>query len=219
MDDFSFRTLAAEAGDLLHRLGLHRGAWIKAALVHSAALLLFGVLVPYAKGLEFLDSVALGAYACLGVVFASPAAAVPFAQPSLGRAIARILVCVKYGTAMAWSMLLAGIVTVYSTSPFLIGLDLVSLAECALFGVALATAAAAIAVWVTVQFSAKAAKGAMRLVFVSLLVAFFWYSRWLPGVALRGAAVATVVAAAFIVLLRTGLPHPSESLPEQRPEA
>ena len=40
-----------------------------------AVILVFGVAVPAAKGLGFFDPVLLAAYACLGIVFAGPAAA------------------------------------------------------------------------------------------------------------------------------------------------
>jgi len=195
------RNLAEELHGLRRRTGFERPGWRRAALIHLAVLGLFGVLLPYIKGIEFLDAVVLGAYACLGVVFVAPAAAAPFEVALPGRALARIIVCVAYGCAMSWSMLACGLATVYLRSPFFIGLDLAALGESMLFGVALSTAAAAIAAFLALRVSAGVAKAAMRVVFMVLLMTFFWYSRRLPDVALEGAGIAGAVAVAFMALL------------------
>ena len=103
MDPFR-RPLASELRSLRQRVGFQRPGWIRAAIIHLIVLGLFGVLLPYAKGVEFLDAVILGAYACLGVVFAAPAAAAPMEERSASRALARVAVTVAYGTAMSWAM-------------------------------------------------------------------------------------------------------------------
>lgn len=200
MDGFG-RQFGEEARELRDRLGFRRPGWVRATLIHTLVLGLFGFLLPYVKGVEFLDAVILGAYACLGVVFVAPAAAAPLEDPSPGRALARIAVCVLYGSAMSWSMLLGGLLTVYVTSPFLIGLEPEALGESLLFGVILSIAAAAMAVWIALRISAGAAKGTMRITFLALLLAFFWNARRLPEVALEGAGIAAVVAGAFVALL------------------
>ncbi len=200
MDGFG-RQVGEEARGLRERLGFRSGRWLRGALIHILVLGSFGFLLPWAKGVEFLDSVILGAYACLGVVFVAPAAAAPLDDAAPGRALARIAVCVAYGCAMSWTMLAGGLLTVYIGSPFLIGLDPQSLAASVLFGVMLSAAAASMAVWIALRISAIAAKTAMRLVFLGLLLLFFWYARWLPDVALKGAGIATVVTAAFVALL------------------
>jgi hypothetical protein len=202
MTDFR-RRLAGEFMDLLGRLGFRGpGRW-RAAAIHGAVFLVFGFLLPWTKGVPFLDSVILGAYACMGVVFTAPAAAAAFDHPDPGRVLARIAACAAYGCAFAWTMLVAGVMTVYFSAPFLIGLDLQAVAESVLFGAMLSTAAAALAVWLTLRFSPRAARGAMRGVFLALLLAFVWYSRWLPDIALRGAAIAGAVAAVCLALLMT----------------
>ena len=56
--------------------------------------------------------------------------------------------------------------------------------------------------WVTLRFSAAAARMAMRLIFLALLAAFFLRSRWLPDVAGTGALISLLVTAAALLALR-----------------
>src|ERR1700704_6683986 len=65
-------------------------SWVTQLLI----LAVFGVVLPLLKGLDFFDPLILGAYTCMGVVFAPPAAASSFATASLSAAHARIAVCV-----------------------------------------------------------------------------------------------------------------------------
>ena len=54
------------------RLGFRKN-WIS----YVVLVLAFGVVVPRLKGLEFFDPQLISAYACLGMIFAGPAAARP----------------------------------------------------------------------------------------------------------------------------------------------
>src|SRR4051812_16877567 len=114
----------------------------RAVLIHFVLLSIFGIWLPMEKGSEFLDAVILGSYACLGVLFAAPVAASPFPADSRTAivAICRTLVCVGYGLLLTLAMLVMGMVTVYSTRTVFNGVDLVSLAECLLFGTMLSFA-------------------------------------------------------------------------------
>jgi len=137
------------------------------------------------------------------VVFAAPAAAAEFESfPTTQSALARVVISVFYGELVAAVMLLLGVITVYALGGgrIVVGPDLRSLAECAVFGLALSLAVSIAAVCVSVRFSAVAAKRVVRIVFVVLLAAFYLRSRWLPTVALRGAGIAIGV---FILLFLT----------------
>lgn len=200
--------LAQEASDLRGRLGFQGPGWIRAMLLYLLLIGVFGVFLPWQKGRDFLDSVMLGAYACLGVVFAAPAAASPFENdPKIGRASARVAISVLYGELVAGAMLLLGIITVYVVhrDRILVGPDLQSLLECAAFGLALSLAVSTAAVWLSVRFSPGAAKGAVRVVFLGLLAAFYFRSGWLPSVALRGAGIALLASILFFIGLRSTL--------------
>ncbi len=168
----------------------------------------FGVFLPWQKGRDFLDSVMLGAYACLGVVFAAPAAASQFEKdPTPGRALARVAVSVLYGELVAGVMLVVGTVTVYVLhgSRIVVGPDLQSLAECSALGLTLSWAVSTVALWVSVRVSPGAAKGVVRVVFLGLLAAFYLRSGWLPSVALRGAGIALLASILFFLALRATL--------------
>jgi hypothetical protein len=206
--------LAEEASQLRGRLGLQAEGSIQAWVVYLLIFGIFGVFLPWQKGRDFLDSVMLGAYACLGVVFAAPAAAPEFEKkPSIRKALARVVIAVSYGELVAAAMLLLGVITVYVSRAgrIVVGPDLRSLAECAALGLMLSLAAATAAVWVSLRFSARAAKGVVRLVFLGLLAAFYFRSGWLPTVALRGAGIALLASLLFLLALRATLAAPGGS--------
>ena len=52
--------------------------YVRGAFIYLVLLIAFGVFLPWQKGLDFFDPALLAAYACLGVVFAGPAAAQAF---------------------------------------------------------------------------------------------------------------------------------------------
>jgi len=60
--------LRQEARALLFRLGLGRPGGLTTILINLAILVLFGVVFPLQKGLDFPDPVIITAYACLGLV-------------------------------------------------------------------------------------------------------------------------------------------------------
>ena len=200
--------LAAEASDLRRQLGFHPDGWLRATLLNLLLIVIFGIFLPWEKGRDFLDSVILGAYACLGVVFASPAAAPEFETfPTPKRAMARVLVAVIYGELVSAVMLFLGITTVYLSrwGRIVVGPNLGSLLECALFGLALSLAVSMATVLVSVQYSPGPAKGMVRLVFLALLALFYLRSGWLPAVALRGTAIALGASLLFLLALWTML--------------
>lgn len=84
MQRFSYR-LKQEGSRLGARLGWQGSGRYRVILVHVALVAVFGVFLPWMKGIDFLDSVMTAAYACLGVLFAAPAAAQAFPMSGLGR--------------------------------------------------------------------------------------------------------------------------------------
>lgn len=183
---------------------------MRTTIVHAAVLIAFGTWLPYLKGQDFLDAVVLGAYLCLSVVFAAPAAAGSFETlpPSFNAAVARIVVCVLYGTLMTFSMLLAGLIVVYTTRVIVVGPDLRTLGETGAFAVMLALAVTSMVAWISVRYSPRLGKGSARIIFMGLLLLFFLNSRRLADVALTGAAISAVFALASLFLLQRSLSAP-----------
>jgi hypothetical protein len=179
--------------------------YIRSAFIYVVLLIAFGVFLPWRKGLDFFDTALLSAYACLGVVFSGPAAAQAFENrpQSMRQALAWIAVAVGFGEAIAVAMLACGLITVRLTSTYLpFGPDVASLADALLLGLAASVALASLGAWVALRFSAGAARLALRIVLLVLVVAFFLRSRSLPEVAVPGAIVAAGAAILFLLLLR-----------------
>jgi hypothetical protein len=182
---------------------------VRTAFLYAALIAVFGVLLPWTKGLDFLDPVMTAAYACLGVLFAGPAAAEAFAEKrpdSLRAALLGVAKAVVYGEVLAVVMLIAGVATVSISRGRGLRLpELDVLGEAGLLGLMASTALALLAGWITLRFSHGAARRALRFVFLAMLIAFFYWSRWLPDAALRGAAVAAVIAGVMILAMRRQL--------------
>jgi len=200
--------LAHEVSELRAGLGFQATGWVRVLPLYLLLIGVFGIFLPWQKGGDFLDSVMLGAYACLGVVFAAPAAASEFTTPpTTQKALTRVLISVIYGEVVAGTMLLLGLVTVYVSrgGRVVVGPDLNSLAECAALGLTLSLAVSMLAVWLSVKFSPSSARNVVRVVFLGLLAAFYLRSGWLPAVALRGAGIALMASVLFFTLLRAVL--------------
>jgi len=200
--------LAEEASNLRTRLGFRGPSWIRALPVYLLVIVIFGVFLPWQRGRDFLDAVILGAYACLGIVFAASAAAPQFDRfPTIQEALARVAVSVFYGEILAGTILLLAIATVYALrgGRIVVGPDLQSLVECAALGFTLSWALSTATVWISLKTSPRAAKAALRLVFLGLLTAFYLHSGWLPTVALRGAGIALLASILLFVGLRREL--------------
>ncbi len=166
----------------------------------------FGILIPWWKGVDFFDPVITSAYACMGVIFAAPAAAQAFSvsrPQSMREAFLYAGKAVLYGEGLAAIFIIAGIATVSLTHGGRLMLpELDVLGETALLGMAGSVAVAGLAGWVTLRFSAAAARVMMRLIFLTLLIAFFFSARRLPDVAFAATAYCVAIAAAAVLLLR-----------------
>lgn len=177
--------------------------------LYVALIAVFGVLLPWTKGLDFLDPVMTAAYACLGVLFAGPAAAETFADKrpdSMKAALRGVAKAVIYGEGLAVVMLIAGVATVSISRGRRLRLpELDVLGEAALLGLMASAALALLAGWITLRFSHGAARRTLRFVFLAMLVAFYFWSRWLPNAALPGAALAAIITGVMILALRRQL--------------
>jgi len=196
------KTLISEIGILASRVGTARSI-----LLHLALLAAFGVWIPYVKGVDFLDSQVLGAYACLGLLFAAPATVQAFPPnfaTSFEEAWARVFSAVLYGEVVTAAFIGAGIATVYWThrGRFVPQPDWETLARCALFGLGAAAMLASLAALIAVRFSRRAAMLCLRVAFFGLLVLYFERGQRLTEVGLIDAAACLVVAGLFIELLR-----------------
>jgi hypothetical protein len=184
-----------------------RLASLRSILPHLALLAAFGIMTPEMKGVDFLDSQILGAYACLGMLFAAPATAQAFPEgspSSFKQATARIFAGVLYGEVVAFALTGVGIATVYLThrGRFVPQPDWETLSRCAMFGLAASGMLASLAALVTVRFSRRVGMICLRVAFFGLLVLYFKRGQWLTDVSLTAAIACIVVAGLFIGLLR-----------------
>ena len=199
---FQMRIFFAE----IRLFGSRIGSW-RSILAHLALLFAFGFMIPKMKGVDFLDSQVLGAYACLAILFAPPATAQAFLDGSAASfqlAKARILVSVVYGEIVSITLLSAGVATVYLTlrGSFLPQPDWVTIARCAMFGLGASGMLASLAALIAVRFSHRVALTCLRLAFFGLLILYFYRGQWLADVSLTGASACLAVAGLFLVLLK-----------------
>lgn len=181
------------------------GAVLRAPLLHLALIAIFGVFLPFRKGLEFLDPIMISAYACLGALFAAPAAARSFGRgrpQSMREAAWQAVKAVSYGEGMALIMIAAGVITVSVSRRRLLLPELDVLAEAVFLGLAGSTALALFAGWMTLRFSAGAARLGMRALFLGLLLLFVFRAQRLPDILLRGVELSVALSALMIILLR-----------------
>lgn len=198
--------LLAEIRTLIARIA----GW-RSILLHLALLLAFGIWIPKLKGIDFLDSQVLGAYTCLGLIFAGPATAQAFApdfQATFGQALARIFAGVLYGEVVAGTLVGLGIATVNLTNRggFVPQPDWITIARCALFGLAASGLLAAMAALLAVRFSKNMAMTGLRICFFGLLVLYYFRGQWLADASLAASTACLVVAGLFIGLLRRSYP-------------
>jgi hypothetical protein len=182
--------------------------YARSALIYAVLLIAFGVFLPWRKGLDFFDPALLSAYACMGIIFAGPAAAQAFENrpESVPQALAWIATAAGFGEAIAVAMLACGLLTVRLSVPVLpFGPDVASLANSLVLGLTASVALAALGAWVAVRFSLGAARVVLRLLLLILAAAFFLKSRSLPEAASTAAIFSACAAVLFLVLLLSSL--------------
>ena len=157
----------------------------KQALIILAVVLVFGVLVPYYKGLEFLDPVVILVYSCMSLLFVVPASAEIFAgAEAVARAeiISRMGMILAYGWGTIVLMLVSGIVTVNLTHWY--GRTLLPSAALLASALLLSLMATLTVISGTAllarRIGAHAAKSVLRFSFLALLLAGGFGFRYLP---------------------------------------
>jgi hypothetical protein len=188
------------------RLLASRIASLRSILLHLALLAAFGIWIPQMKGLDFLDSQILAAYACIGLLFAGPSTAQAFSSEfssSFQQATARIFTGVLYGETIAVLLGGTGIATVYLThrGGYVPQPDWETLARCALFGLGASAMLASLAALAAVRFSKSVAMICLRLAFFGLLILYFYKGQRLIDVGLTAAGACLAIAGIFIALL------------------
>jgi len=183
---------------------------LRAAILHLILIGIFGVFLPLRKGLGFLEPIMITAYACIGVLFAAPAAASAFSKgrpQTMREAGVRAVKAVAYGEGLALVMLIAGVVSVSVANGKALYPELDVLGLGAALGLAASTALALFAGWMTLRFSAAAARMGLRVIFVGLLVLFVFKGERLPEIPLRGVELSVALSALMVILLRREV-HP-----------
>ena len=178
--------------------------YARSVLIYGVLLIAFGIFLPWRKGLDFFDPALLSAYACIGIIFAGPAAAQAFENrpESIRQALAWIATAVGFGEGIAIAMLACGLLTVRLTVPVLpFGPDVASLLYSLLLGLAACVALAALGAWVTIEYSSGASRVILRVLLLGLVVVFFLNSRSLPQAAGFASIFAFGAAALFLGLL------------------
>jgi hypothetical protein len=183
---------------------------LRAVILHLVLIAIFGIFLPLRKGLGFLEPIMITAYACLGVLFAAPAAASAFSKgrpQTMGEAGVRAAKAVGYGEGLAVVMLIAGVVSVSIAQGRALYPELDVLGEGAALGLTASIALALFSGWMTLRFSAPAARMGLRVIFIGLLVLFVFQGERLPEIPLRGVELSVALSALMVILLRREV-HP-----------
>ena len=174
-------------------------------VLHLSLIAIFGILIPYWKGTDFLDPAVIGAYTCMGALFSGPAAAQAFGvnrPQTMQEAYRRAGKAILFGEGLVVAFLVLGIATVSVDHRRLMLPELDALAETGLLGLAAAIAVAILAGWSALYFSPMVTRLFMRLLFLALLLGFYYNSRRLTDVSIPGIALCAVAAALGVFLMR-----------------
>jgi hypothetical protein len=190
----------------MRKIGLGRPTAWKSLGIHVFLLAVFGVLIPWLKGVEFMDPALPTIYACLGPLFAAPALVQLLREGDSGwtTTSARIAAAVLYGEVMTIALLVLGIATVLVSRrlAYLYLPDPILLGEALLLGLGLTLAFTAMAAWMTLQFSGRTAMVTLRLLFLLLFALFLLRSWWLPGIAGWGSLASLALAGCFLLVVK-----------------
>jgi hypothetical protein len=200
------RRIKVELGSLRAKTGLSRPIRWTPFLTHVAVVALFGVLLPWLRGVQFMDPALPTIYACLGPFFAAPAA-IQLIRQQEGlevHALAKVLAASLYGEVVTLVILILGFATVLLgyRRAYLFLPDPIFLLEAILLGVGVTLALTSFGAWAAIQFSPGLAMTILRGVFVLLFAFFILRSWWLPTLAVSGAAISFSLAAIFLVVIR-----------------
>ena len=149
-------------------------------------VVIFGVLVPWYKGLDFLDPVMIVAYSCLGLLFVAPSTAEAFSAtqpiPTTSETFRRAARVLGYGFGVTVLILGAGIATVNLTHwhGSILAPPLALLTATLLLGLTACLVVIGVCALLARKLSAAAVKGVIRLVFLILLAMLALGNRFLP---------------------------------------
>jgi hypothetical protein len=183
---------------------------LRAVILHLILIAIFGIFLPLRKGLAFLEPIMITAYACVGILFAAPAAAKAFSMgrpQSMREAGVRAAKAIGYGEGVGLLMLVTGVVSVSVAHGRALFPELDVLGEGIALGLAASIALALFAGWMTLRFSAAAARMGMRVIFIGLLVLFVFQGERLPEIPVRGVELSVALSALMVILLRREV-HP-----------
>jgi hypothetical protein len=157
----------------------------KQALLILGIVVVFGICLPWYKGLDFLDPVIIAAYALLAVFFVAPASAEAFAghqATSSTEFLRRCGTLLAYGWGIAVLVLAAGLTSVnfrmWHGHPLLpAGSFLVAVL---LLALTLSAVVIVLSALLARRMTAKSIKGFFRLVFLVALLVIGFGNRLLP---------------------------------------
>ncbi len=178
--------VAEEWKNTLFRAGIGRAGGFRSILINLMVSVIFGILIPWYKGFDFLDPVMVSAYAFLSLLFVTPATSEAMAAgdrvQSWTRLMAKLFAAALYGWAISVVILLLGLITVnaanwlgYPVVPdrqLLLAVLFASL----LGSIFVASAGGAAAI----LFSAPTAKTILRFGFLGVLLLFLLLTRFGP---------------------------------------
>ena len=145
------------------------------------AIALFGLLLPWYKGLDFLDARIVFAYACLSAVMAAPASASAFATAE-SRSLERIALIAAFGFGFAMASLVTALLTVNLTHWH--GHALLPrttfLGACVFLSAAAAMAVTSTSAFLSRYVSSQTIKTAFRFLFLLLIAALVYADRRTP---------------------------------------
>jgi hypothetical protein len=157
----------------------------KQALLILGIVVIFGIGLPWYKGLDFLDPVIIGAYALLAVFFVAPASAEAFAghqATSPGELLRRGGTLLAYGWGIAVLVLAAGLTSVnfrmWHGHPLLPATSF--LAAVLLLALTLSALVIVLSAFMARRMTAKTIKGVFRLAFLVVLIGVGFGNRLLP---------------------------------------
>lgn len=156
------------------------------AVVILVVVAAFGVLVPLYKGIGFLDSRIVAAYACLALLFVAPASAELAAAHGKSVAPAAVLGRIALIVAWGWGMTVVILVTAIVTLNLMArGGGLLAppwgfLASVLTFSLSASVAIAILGAVLARRFSAAGVKNILRIGFLTILLAMIFGSRVFP---------------------------------------
>ena len=148
--------------------------------------ILFGILVPWYRGLDFLDPVMILAYSCLALLFVAPASAEAFASdretPSAGGTVRASVMVLAFGWGIAVLVLIAAIVTVNLTHwhGYLLAPSARLLVSAMLLSLTASVAVIGACALLSRRFSAATVKGFVRVAYLIVLAVVALGYRFLP---------------------------------------